>query len=58
MGSLFIVVPALWFTAMGWAGINLGNIAQALTNGSKSSQTAGEKGFGASKKAFEAVNKE
>ncbi|WP_231094450.1 conjugal transfer protein TraG N-terminal domain-containing protein [Aggregatibacter actinomycetemcomitans] len=43
MGSLFIVVPALWFTAMGWAGIKTGDIAQSMANGAKSSQTAGEK---------------
>jgi conserved putative membrane protein len=43
MGSLFIVVPALWFTAMGWAGIKTGDIAQSMANGAKSSQAMGEK---------------
>ncbi|KYK82823.1 membrane protein [Aggregatibacter actinomycetemcomitans serotype e str. SC936] len=55
MGSLFIVVPALWFAAMGWAGIHVGNIAQALSNGAKSSQSTGEKGFGATKKGVDVV---
>ncbi|AAP95809.1 hypothetical protein HD_0926 [[Haemophilus] ducreyi 35000HP] len=57
MGSLFVVLPALWFTSMSWAGVTVGNIAQSLANGAKHAQNSGEKGFGASKRAIDTVTK-
>lgn len=44
MGSLFIVLPSLWFGAMSWAGTRVGGeLAAAITSGSKYSQQAGSK---------------
>jgi len=45
MGSLFIVLPSLWFGAMTWAGVNVGGImSQALRQGSNHANLAGSKG--------------
>lgn len=44
MGTMFLVLPAFWMTALGWAGFQAGAITQALVNGSKDAQTAGGKG--------------
>ena len=44
MGSLFLVLPSLWFGAMTWAGFNLGNMANNLVEGTKSSQSVGSQG--------------
>ncbi|OOF39176.1 conjugal transfer protein TraG [Rodentibacter mrazii] len=47
MGSLFIILPGLWFGAMTWAGINVGGtMSQALRQGSNQASTAGGKGAG------------
>lgn len=44
MGSLFIILPSLWFGAMSWAGARVGGeLAAAMVNGSKSSQQSGGK---------------
>ena len=44
MGSLFLVLPSLWFGAMTWAGFNLGNMASSFTNGTRASYEGGSKG--------------
>ncbi|MGX2956063.1 conjugal transfer protein TraG N-terminal domain-containing protein [Ursidibacter arcticus] len=44
MGSLFLILPALWLGAISWAGVNIGQIAQQLANGTKDSKAAGQKG--------------
>ncbi|HDX0990419.1 TPA: conjugal transfer protein TraG N-terminal domain-containing protein [Pasteurella multocida] len=44
MGSLFLVLPAIWMGAISWAGVNIGNMAQQLTNGSRDSKSAGQQG--------------
>lgn len=51
MGTMFLVLPAFWMTALTWAGLHAGAIAQALINGTKDAQTAGSKGGGALIKA-------
>ncbi|AIZ79118.1 MULTISPECIES: conjugal transfer protein TraG N-terminal domain-containing protein [Actinobacillus] len=44
MGSLFLVLPAIWFGAISWAGIHIGDMAQQIANGTRTSQTAGAQG--------------
>ncbi|MDG2961705.1 conjugal transfer protein TraG N-terminal domain-containing protein [Exercitatus varius] len=41
MGSLFIVLPAVWMGAMSWAGVSVGGLVSALVSGSESSQKGG-----------------
>ncbi|OWJ93168.1 conjugal transfer protein TraG [Pseudomonas sp. A46] len=47
MATMFIVLPTLWVTALGWAGVRAGGIAQNLMSGTKDAQAAGSKGAGA-----------
>jgi len=44
LGTMFLVLPAFWMTAMTWTGFNAGALSQAFVNGSKEAQTAGGKG--------------
>ncbi len=44
MASMFIILPTFWISALTWAGIRAGGIAQNLVNGSKDGQSAGAKG--------------
>ncbi len=46
MGTMFIVLPSVWVTALGWAGIRVGNTVQLLTMGSEGAKSAGGQGFG------------
>jgi conserved putative membrane protein len=55
MGSLFIVLPSLWFGAMTWAGFNLGNMATHLSKGTELSYSAGAKGGDVAKAAGEII---
>ena len=41
-GSLFLVLPSLWFGAMTWAGFYLSNIASSFTNGNRESYKGGD----------------
>ncbi|NHW17388.1 conjugal transfer protein TraG N-terminal domain-containing protein, partial [Escherichia coli] len=42
MGTMFLVLPALWMGALGWAGVNLGGaLSMAMQNGSKVAQNTG-----------------
>ena len=55
MGSLFLVLPSLWFGAMTWAGFNLGNMATHLSKGTELSYSAGAKGGDVAKAAGEII---
>ncbi|GLU39213.1 conjugal transfer protein TraG N-terminal domain-containing protein [Pseudomonas sp. NBRC 100443] len=46
MATMFLVLPTLWVTALGWAGVRAGGIAQNLMSGTKDAQAAGGKGAG------------
>lgn len=46
MAMMFIVLPGFWVTALTWAGVRVGNIAQMMTSGTNSAKSAGEKGTG------------
>lgn len=55
MGTMFLVLPALWMGALGWAGVNLGGaLSMAMQNGSKVAQNTGGK---AGQVAEQAVSK-
>ena len=54
MGSLFLVLPSLWFGAMTWAGFNLGNMASSFTNGTRASYEGGSQGGDVAKSAGKA----
>ena len=38
MGTMFLILPAIWFSAMSWAGFRVGDLASHLTKGSQSAQ--------------------
>lgn len=44
MATMFIVLPGFWISALTWAGVRAGGIAQNLVTGSKDAQSAGGKG--------------
>lgn len=43
---MFLVLPAFWITALTWAGIRAGTIANSFSEGSKGASNAGSKGPG------------
>ena len=44
MGTMFLVLPALWMGAMGWAGFNVGSaLSDMASKGSKDAKDAGGK---------------
>lgn len=45
MGTMFLILPALWVTALAWVGVRAGNIIQAFTQGTAAAGDAGSKGF-------------
>lgn len=47
MATMFLVLPAFWMTALTWAGIRAGTIANSFSEGSKTAGNAGSKGPGA-----------
>lgn len=51
MGTMFLVLPAFWITAMSWAGVKVGNLAQGLTDGTASAKAAGKEGADIAKRA-------
>lgn len=46
MGTMFLVLPALWVTALTWTGVQAGNVLQGLAQGTRAAGEAGGKGFG------------
>ncbi|WP_288464665.1 conjugal transfer protein TraG N-terminal domain-containing protein [uncultured Pseudomonas sp.] len=51
MGTMFLVLPAFWITAVSWAGVKVGNLAQGLTDGTASAKAAGKEGSDIAKRA-------
>ncbi|OPD89533.1 conjugal transfer protein TraG N-terminal domain-containing protein, partial [Pseudomonas aeruginosa] len=43
MGAMFIILPLLWITAVGWSGIQTGAILNGLADGTRGVQEAGGK---------------
>lgn len=52
MAMMFIILPAFWVTALGWAGIRAGTAFQGLSDGTKAAGQAGSKGAGVATKTF------
>jgi len=46
MAAMFIVLPLLWLTALGWVGIKAGTLVQAFTMGTQDAKTSGGKAIG------------
>ncbi|WP_281687530.1 conjugal transfer protein TraG N-terminal domain-containing protein, partial [Pseudomonas citronellolis] len=44
MGTMFLVFPAFWITAIGWAGVKTGGVLDGLARGTANAQAAGEQG--------------
>lgn len=44
MAMMFLVLPTFWMTALTWAGVRAGSIANSLSEGSKGTANAGGKG--------------
>ncbi|MGV2464979.1 UNVERIFIED_CONTAM: conjugal transfer protein TraG, partial [Pseudomonas aeruginosa] len=41
MGAMFIILPMLWVTAIGWAGISVGSVLSGLQAGTDAVGKAG-----------------
>lgn len=46
MATMFLVLPSLWVTALGWVGVRAGGLLQGLANGTRDAGQAGAKGSG------------
>ncbi|EEV7837513.1 conjugal transfer protein TraG N-terminal domain-containing protein [Proteus mirabilis] len=58
MGTMFLVLPALWMGALSWAGINLGSaISNGMKSGTDKATQAGEQGGEVAKNAGTAFMK-
>lgn len=44
IGTMFIVLPMFWIGALGWVGVNAGNLAQMFISGSNPAKSAGAQG--------------
>ena len=44
MATMFLVLPSLWVTALGWVGVRAGGMLQGLANGTRDAGQAGGKG--------------
>ncbi|WP_296180322.1 conjugal transfer protein TraG N-terminal domain-containing protein [Pseudomonas sp. UBA1879] len=56
MASMFIIFPMLWITALGWAGVNAGNLLSGLSDGSRSVQQAGAAAGGLAQRGIKSVS--
>ncbi|OYT82098.1 MAG: conjugal transfer protein TraG [Pseudomonas sp. PGPPP4] len=44
MGTMFLVLPAFWITAMSWAGVKVGDLVMGLAKGTEPARSAGQTG--------------
>ena len=44
MGSMFVILPTLWITAVGWSGMKVGTVLSDLSNGTRGVEQAGAQG--------------
>ncbi|MCL1861226.1 MAG: conjugal transfer protein TraG N-terminal domain-containing protein [Proteobacteria bacterium] len=47
MSAMFIVLPLLWVSALGWVGLQAGGLLQGLSNGTAGARAAGASGWAA-----------
>lgn len=57
MATMFIVLPAFWVTALGWAGIRAGNVLQGLATATRDAGQAGQAGSKGSSVLINAAKK-
>lgn len=56
MGSMFLVLPAIWLGSMSWAGVKIGDIAAGFTTDSLDSKSAGSQGGNLVKKGGKEIS--
>ncbi|HII2922741.1 TPA: conjugal transfer protein TraG N-terminal domain-containing protein, partial [Pseudomonas aeruginosa] len=56
MGAMFLILPALWITAIGWAGIHASGIVDGLTKGTDGVQKAGSRGGQITEQSVKSLN--
>lgn len=44
MATMFLILPSLWVTALGWVGVRAGGVLQGLANGTRDAGQAGGRG--------------
>ncbi|HBO5085783.1 conjugal transfer protein TraG N-terminal domain-containing protein [Pseudomonas aeruginosa] len=57
MGSMFVILPTLWITAVGWSGMKVGTVLSDLSNGTRGVEQAGAQGGGVAKQAISSISK-
>jgi hypothetical protein len=55
MGAMFIILPAFWIAALGWAGISAGSVLGGLQVGTDGVRSAGAKGGELGAKGVDAI---
>lgn len=45
LGTMFLVLPAFWISALTWVGVRAGNALQGLADGTRAAGQAGSQGF-------------
>ena len=50
LGMMFLILPGVWIASMSWAGVVVGNIAQAFSDASRQPQAAGSEAVNTVKK--------
>ena len=56
LGSMFVVLPAFWFGAVSWSGVQIGGaLSSAVDKASRGSQQAGAEGGAAAMKVAKTV---
>ncbi|MCO2337544.1 conjugal transfer protein TraG, partial [Pseudomonas aeruginosa] len=56
MGAMFLILPALWITAIGWAGVHASGIVDGLTKGTDGVQKAGSRGGQIAEQSVKSLN--
>ncbi|MDR2014530.1 MAG: conjugal transfer protein TraG N-terminal domain-containing protein [Azoarcus sp.] len=55
MSAMFIVLPLLWVSALGWVGIQAGALLSGLAKGTAGASTAGEAGWAAARQVADKI---
>ncbi|VFR23929.1 putative membrane protein [plant metagenome] len=56
MGTMFLVLPAFWVSALAWAGVRAGTALQGLANGTQGAGQAGSSGSSAAVSAWKGAS--
>lgn len=55
MGAMFLIFPAFWITALGWAGITAGHVLEGMSSGTKDVKASGERASAMGQEGIKAV---